>query len=231
MRVGVVSDASKWEKEAQRAYRTPLANDDFDFYAVPRSLEGFRSVRTNTVPAGWTVARKDKWIVTGHSFAPSTSNVLEHQGGKSNSVALNKRAPFKDGFVETKMQTASATGDSGGGLVWRAKDAKNYYTFNLNPRQKTAAFVKVTKGQREILKSFEQTTPLLNTITPDSWHILRVEFEGPVFRIFLDETFFGEATDPDLGKAGQVGLEGNPGSLTLFDDFSHSKEEVMFPIK
>ena len=44
----------------------------------------------------------------------------------------NHDSNLKDGFVEVKFKTVSGREDRAGGVVWRAKDADNYYMARAN---------------------------------------------------------------------------------------------------
>ena len=79
---------------------------------------------------------------------------------------------------------------------------------------------KVANGQRKALDIAGRTGGYgVNTrVTPSEWHRLRVEFEGPRFRIFFDGKFLFEVNDLTIRGAGQVGLWTKADSMTLFDD-------------
>src|SRR5947208_9318271 len=46
--------------------------------------------------------------------------------------AAKMDAAIKDGFVEVKIKPVSGHEDQAGGIIWRAKDANNYYIVRAN---------------------------------------------------------------------------------------------------
>ena len=61
----------------------------------------------------------------------------------------------KDVDLSVKMSAVAGREDQGGGLVWRAKDAKNYYVARFNPLEDNFRVYKVVNGKRSEMKSAE----------------------------------------------------------------------------
>jgi len=68
-----------------------------------------------------------KWTIAKDDTAPSKPNVLKQSGEATYPVALKNDTSLKDGFVEVKFKAFSAEEDQAGSVIWRAKDADNYY--------------------------------------------------------------------------------------------------------
>ena len=90
--------------------------------------------------------------------APSGRNVLE-QSAKSPRPAFNlvliDGTSYKDVDISVKLKAVSGEIDQGGGVVWRARDAKNYYIARYNPLEANFRVYKV-----EDARSFLQGTGL-----------------------------------------------------------------------
>jgi hypothetical protein len=84
-----------------------------------------------SAPAGWTVAKtgtgNPKWAVEADPTAPSKSKVVKQSGRATYPLLLKSGSSVRDGFVEVQFKAISGSEDRAAGLVWRAKDANNYY--------------------------------------------------------------------------------------------------------
>jgi hypothetical protein len=58
--------------------------------------------------------------------------VLKQSGKATYPLALREGTNLRDGFVEVKFKPISGSEDRAGGIVWRAKDANNYYVVRAN---------------------------------------------------------------------------------------------------
>ena len=91
----------------------------------------FESTRIGVAPEGWTAtltgSGDPKWTVESGETAPSKSNVLKQSGRATYPLLLKNDTSIKDGFVEVKFNAVAGSQDRAAGIVWRAKDAKNYY--------------------------------------------------------------------------------------------------------
>jgi hypothetical protein len=48
-------------------------------------------------------------------------------------LCWTKDIAFEDGEIEVKVRADTGKEDQGGGLIWRARDANNYYVARYNP--------------------------------------------------------------------------------------------------
>jgi hypothetical protein len=95
----------------------------------------FDSDKPGEAAKGWTSAA-GTWRVEADESAPSKTNVLAMSAADAKepyNVALADEPSIKDVDVAAKMRAVSGKKDQGGGLVWRAKDARNYYVVRWNP--------------------------------------------------------------------------------------------------
>lgn len=169
-------------------------------------------------PPGWTVTKtgsgSPNWVVVADDTAPSKPNVLKQSGEADYPVALKNDTNLKDGFVEVKFKPVSGKKDQAGGVIWRAKDADNYYIARANALEDNVTIYHTIKGKRVSFKN--ANTP----VKPGEWHKLRVDFAGNKFTVTFDARKVIEATDESFAEAGKVGVWTKADSVTLFDDFS-----------
>jgi Domain of Unknown Function (DUF1080) len=125
---------------------------------------------------------------------------------------------IKDGFVEVKFKPISGREDQAGGLVWRARDANNYYVARANALENNVTIYHTINGRRTEKKRARMT------VSNGQWHTLRVEFHGNHFTVGLDGKNALEWDDDTFEDAGKVGVWTKADSVTLFDDFSYGSK-------
>jgi len=168
-------------------------------------------------PAHWTATQtgtgEPQWAVVADDTAPSQPNVLKQSGKAKFPICLKDDTQIKDGFVEVKFNPVSGKEDQPGGVIWRCKDADNYYVARANALEDNVTIYHTIKGKRVSFKS-------VNTkVAPAGWHTLRVDFVGNTFTVSFDGQKVIEANDDSFPDAGKVGLWTKADSVTLFDDF------------
>ena len=172
-------------------------------------------------PAGWTSTRTGsgnaKWTVEKDDTAPSKPNVLKQSGVATYPIAFKDDTNLKDGFVEVKFKPVSGKEDQAGGVVWRLKDANNYYVARANALEDNVTIYDTINGKRTERK---RATMKVSTNT---WHTLRVDFQGGHFTVTFDGKKAIEWDDEKFKEAGKVGVWTKADSVTLFDDFSYGK--------
>jgi hypothetical protein len=178
----------------------------------------FDDLKAGAPPPGWTASKTGKgdpkWEVVADDSAPSKPNVLKQSGEATYPVCFKNDTNIQDGFVEVKFKPVSGKGDQAGGLIWRCKDADNYYIARANALEDNVTIYHTIKGQRVSFKNID------TKVAPAVWHTLRVEFDGNKFAVIFDGRKVIEATDDSFPDAGKVGVWTKADSVTLFDDFS-----------
>jgi hypothetical protein len=174
-------------------------------------------------PPGWTVSMTDtgvapRWEVVKDRTAPTQPNVLA-QVSTDNSherfpMAIFDGAKLRDADVSVRLKPVSGRGGQAGGLVWRYRDANNYYLARANALENNVAVYKVENGRRIPLKA-----SVNHLILPNSWCILKVSVRGNKFQVFLDHRRILQGQDQTFTAAGKVGLWTLDDSVTYFDDF------------
>jgi len=180
---------------------------NFDDAKVGQSPSGWIATKTGSGDAKWTVEKDDT--------APSKPNVLKQSGEATYPVCLRNATSLKDGFVEVKFKPISGREDQAGGVVWRARDADNYYTARANALEDNVTIYHVIKGRR----TEKQRAGM--KVASGEWHTLRVDFTGNHFTVTLDGKQAVEWEDNTFTKAGMVGVWTKADSVTLFDDFTY----------
>lgn len=187
--------------------------------AAQAETANFDADKVGEQPAGWTCTKTGsgtpKWAVVADDTAPSKPNVLQQSGEATFPVALKDDTSLKDGFVEVKFKPVSGKEDQAGGVVWRAKDADNYYIARANALEDNVTIYHTIKGKRV---SFKNTS---TKVAPGVWHTLRVDFAGSKFTVSFDGKKVIDAADNSFADAGKVGVWTKADSVTLFDDFTY----------
>ena len=85
--------------------------------------------------------------------SPRTATTTSsHQKAKNDdatfNVALVEGTSYKDVDLSVRLKAVAGELDRGGGLVWRAKDKKNYYIARYNPLEDNFRVYKVEDGKR-----------------------------------------------------------------------------------
>src|SRR6516225_3178997 len=182
----------------------------------------FDGMNTGAPPPGWTATQtgsgKAKWAVEKDDSAPSKPNVLKQSGQATFPVCFKNDTNVKDGFVEVKFKPVAGKEDRGGGVIWRVRDANNYYVSRANALEDNVTIYHTVNGRRIAFKN-------LNTkVASDVWHTLRVDFNGSKFTVTFDGNKVIEATDTTFVNAGKVGLWTKADSVILFDDFTYGSK-------
>jgi hypothetical protein len=169
-------------------------------------------------PPGWIATKtgtgQPKWEVVRDETAPSKPNVLKQSGEATFPVCIYSETLLKDGFVQVKFKPVSGKEDQAGGVIWRCKDADNYYIARANANEDNLTIYHTVAGKRVSFKNVNIT------VASGDWHTLRVDFKGDSFAVSFNGKKLIETTDSTFSEAGKVGLWTKADSVTLFDDFS-----------
>jgi hypothetical protein len=110
----------------------------------------FESTQIGVARDGWTVtltgSGDPKWTVESDETAPSKSKVLKQSGRATYPLLLKNDTSIKDGFIEIKFKAVAGSQDRAAGVVWRAKDADNYYVTRANALEDNVVLYKTVNG-------------------------------------------------------------------------------------
>ena len=173
-------------------------------------------------PTSWTATMtgngKAEWTVVQDDSAPSKPNVLKQSGQATYPVCIKDDTSVKNGFVEVKFKPVSGTEDQAGGVIWRARDADNYYIARANALEDNVTIYHTIKGKRAAFKNVDEK------VATGQWHTLHVDFADNKFTVTLDGKKVIEASDDSFKDAGKVGVWTKADSVILFDDFSYGEK-------
>src|SRR5450432_1195159 len=189
----------------------------------------FESTQIGAVPAGWTAtltgSGDPKWTVESDETAPSKSKVLKQSGRATYPLILKNDTSIKDGFVEMKFKAVAGSQDRAAGIVWRAKDANNYYVTRANALEDNVVLYKTVNGVRSPLDivgrkgGYGTDVP----VPANTWHSLRIDFKGARFRVSFNGKQVFEVEDSTFADAGKIGLWTKADSVMLFDQITYGE--------
>src|SRR3954462_918333 len=123
--------------------------------AMSNHAISFEGTQTGAAPEGWTStltgSGDPKWTVENDDSAPSKAKVIRQSGRATFPLLLKDDASIKDGFVELKFKAVAGSEDRAGGVVWRARDANNYYVARANALEDNFVVYKTVNGVRSAL--------------------------------------------------------------------------------
>ena len=199
--------------------------------ALSAQVIHFDDSPVSTLPSGWSAGMTHKggapkWEVVRDPSAPSQPNVLAQTSKDSTGgrfpFAVYNGATFKDGSVSVRFKAVSGGVDQAAGLIWRFRDADNYYIVRGNALEDNIVLYKVEKGERISLapKGLPSRTYGVNHKVPkQTWNTMKVEFKGSIFTVFFDGQKIMEVVDSTFAEAGKAGVWTKADSVTYFDDF------------
>ena len=164
------------------------------------------------------------WLVTADNSAPSHPNVLAQTStDKTNyrfPLAIADEASFRDLDLSVKFKPISGRVDQAAGLVWRLKDANNYYIVRANALEGNVVLYKVQNGKRTDLplRNEGRTYGKTTSVPADQWSELRMVATGNLFEVSLNDQKLFEVEDGTFTEAGKVGVWTKADSVTYFDD-------------
>jgi hypothetical protein len=183
----------------------------------------FDEVKLGEVPEGWRVAE------TASTGTPANWAVIEGgaEEGNPRAIAITETAnrgrtynlliatgtKLKDLEIEVKVKAMTGAEDQGGGPIWRAIDADNYYIARWNPLENNFRIYFVKNGKRVQLASADIEAD------PKKWHEIEIEHVGNHIIAEFDDKKILELDDDTFGSAGMVGLWTKADAATAFDDF------------
>ena len=186
----------------------------------------FQNDIVGAAPRGWLLTMTGKgapkWTVEKDEGGAA---VLKQSGKATFPLALKEDTSIRDGFVEVKFKPIAGSEDRAGGVVWRAKDANNYYVVRANALEDNVVLYKTVNGARSSLDIVGRKGGYgVKTPAPaNQWHTLRVEFEGSRFNVIFDGKPLFAVEDTTFPQAGMVGLWTKADSVTVFDGFTYGE--------
>ncbi len=189
----------------------------------------FEDTAAGAPPSGFTLARsgrgeEGRWEVTVVDGAPSGGKVLAQTSADSTGfrfpLAIHDGFTGRDVDLAVHFKPVSGNVDQAAGLVWRYRDADNYYVVRANALEDNVVLYKVENGKRVDLdvKGAGRTYGVKAEVPAGAWSELRVIAGGRLFTVYFDGRELFQVEDDTFREAGRVGLWTKADSVTQFDD-------------
>ncbi len=127
----------------------------------------FDAQKADGIAGGFT-SEVGEWKIVSDGSAPSKPNVFAQLANNERpvfNVVLARETSYANVDITVKLKSIAGQIDRGGGVVWRARDAKNYYLARYNPLENNYRVYKVEEGRRTQLGTAE--------VKPsEGWHTL-----------------------------------------------------------
>ncbi|HSQ18775.1 MAG TPA: family 16 glycoside hydrolase [Blastocatellia bacterium] len=157
-----------------------------------------------------------RWVVEADPSAPSQPNVLAQLSRDKTDyrfpLAIADGGSFQDLDLSVKFKAISGDVDRAAGLVFRLKDANNYYVVRANALEGNYRLYHVVAGKRQ------QVAGADFKVASGEWHELRVECVGNKITCYYDGEKKIESTEDTFKEAGKIGLWTKADSVIYFDD-------------
>jgi hypothetical protein len=185
----------------------------------------FDADKTGAPPSGFAFGRtgagkEGRWTVVAAADAPSKPNVLAQLDQDPTDyrfpVAFVDGSSFKDVTLSVSCKPVSGSVDQGCGLVWRLKDADNYYLTRANALEDNVRLYHVKDGKRIQFASWS------GKVASKTWHKLRVDARGDRFEVYFDDKKILDAKDSTFSGPGKAGVWTKADSVIQFDDLAAS---------
>ncbi len=188
--------ATQWSFDADKAGAAPV---------------GFSFARTGGGRAG-------AWVVRPESDAPSAPHVLAQTDADAADdrfpVAFVSDLSLRDVDLAVRCKPVSGSVDQACGLVFRLKDASNYYVTRANALENNVRLYFVKDGRRQQIATWN------GKVTPNAWHAYRVVAQGDHLEVYWEGTRVIDHHDKTFSDAGKLGVWTKADSVTYFDDLS-----------
>jgi len=210
------ADAAKTGDAKADAAPKPAAKDartwTFDDAAVGQVPAGIRVTEAGGIgtPATWAVVADPSAPTQPHAFGITESKNTK----KTYNLAIVEGTSYGDVDLQVMVKAGTGVLNQGGGVMWRVKDADNYYLARWDPIEDNAYFYIVKSGVRTALAKLDLE------LDPASWHSLRVVAQGSRMELFIDDEPKLTAENAEHTEPGMIGLWTKSDAATMFDDLS-----------
>jgi 3-keto-disaccharide hydrolase len=182
----------------------------------------FEDATVGRLPKGWSAAKTGRgpgsvWKVVDDQTANKSKALAQTSSEGPNplfNLCIADESRFRNLDMSVSLKAVTGKLDQGGGLVWRLRDANNYYIARWNPLEDNFRVYKVVGGTRTQLATADVKSH------KDMWHKLRIIHSGDAIQCYLDGEEYLKVTDGTFKEAGKVGLWTKSDAVTYFDDLT-----------
>ena len=169
-------------------------------------------------PGAWSVRRDDASPERGHVLAQTDADATSYRFP----VAVLDDISTIDVDASVRFRPVSGRVDQAAGIVWRYKDANNYYVVRANALEGNVVLYKVENGKRIDLplKGSGRTYGKKVPVARNAWGQLGITVRGPLHTVSLNGQTLYQVEDSTFAGAGKVGVWTKADSITYFDDFT-----------
>lgn len=170
----------------------------------------FDNEETGKLPGDWTAATST-WLIAGEGSIKAMKQAGKNEGDRFN-ICVQNKLNYQNLEMEVRIKALEGEEDQGGGLVWRYRDAKNYYITRANPLENNFRVYKVVDGNRKQLESAN-----VNMKTGE-WFTIKIVATGNSMDCYYNGQRLLSHTDDTFPEAGKVGFWSKADAVSLFDD-------------
>jgi hypothetical protein len=189
--VGIAGQASKTDFEADAIGAPPKA---FSFALTGQGKPGV-----------WVVKKDD--AAHGNVLVQSDADPTDYRLP----IAIYNDFSGTDVALSVAFKALAGKGDQGAGLVWRYRDANNYYVTRCNALEDNCTIYRVVGGKRQ---SFMNKGV---KVASNTWHTLAVDARGDHFVVTFNGQVVLDARDGTFKETGRVGVWTKADSVIAFD--------------
>ena len=179
----------------------------------------FEKDKAGSPPANFEFAvtaakQPGKWIIAKDGANQVLAQVDRDKTERRFAMALAKDLLYRDLKISVKAKPIAGEVEMVAGLVWRYKDADNYYVARWNID--SVRVDRVVSGERQLMTPSE----IKITLAAKHWHTLAVEHRGENIKVFVNKQKVFEGKDKTYTERGKFGVWIKADSLTYFDDLT-----------
>jgi len=199
------------------SFRSEYGPGRYEVWSFDRNWGG-------SVPKGWKVAETAgrgtpaRWQVVADSDAPSGARALaitsNNNLGQTFNLLIAENTSYRSVHIRVMVKAVAGEEDQGGGPIWRAKDADNYYIARWNPLEDNFRVYVVEDGNRKQLGTADVEVDRM------AWHEITIVHTDTKIVASLDGNELIEVDDSTFIEPGKIGLWVKADGETAFDNVS-----------
>jgi hypothetical protein len=190
----------------------------------------FNSFEIGKPPPGFSIALTGgggpaTWLVQEDPLQQNAGKVLVQTSADSTSyrfpLCIAESFAARDVDLSVRFAPLSGKVDRAAGLVWRYRDAGNYYIVRANALEDNVVLYKVEGGKRTDLKPTDAgwlAYGVKTEVPSEKWSEVQVRARGNRFSVSLNGKHLFDVEDDTFPNPGRVGLWTKADSVTAFDD-------------